>query len=175
MGNMAQKMDVRFRLAAVDDLEDICSLVDDAIRAMEQRGIYQWDDLYPVRDNFVEDIEKQQLYVGMLGKRIAVIYALNHDFDAEYENGNWKYKRESFLVLHRLCVSPEFWDKGVGKKTLLYIEEQLKDMGIFAVRLDVFGENSYAIRLYNKLGYERVGFADWRKGRFYLLEKKLEG
>lgn len=28
-------------------------------------------------------------------------------------------------------------------------------------------------KLYNKLGYARVGEVDWRKGKFYLLEKLI--
>ena len=39
---------------------------------------------------------------------------------------------------------------------------------------DVFTENPYAQKLYRKSGYQVRGYADWRKGRFDLMEKKLE-
>ena len=49
----------------------------------------------------------------------------------------------------------------------------LKDMGYNAVRLDTFTENPFAQRLYRHNGYESRGYADWRKGRFDLMEKAL--
>ena len=42
-----------------------------------------------------------------------------------------------------------------------------------SVESDVFTENPYAIKLYEKAGYVKRGYADWRKGRFALMEKKL--
>lgn len=62
---------------------------------------------------------------------------------------------------------------GVGKQVLEHIEHQLLTLGYGSVRLDVFTENPYAIKLYEKAGYVKRGYADWRKGRFALMEKKL--
>ena len=39
--------------------------------------------------------------------------------------------------------------------------------------LSFFRENPYAQRLYHHNGYEIRGYADWRKGRFDLMEKEL--
>jgi ribosomal protein S18 acetylase RimI-like enzyme len=46
-------------------------------------------------------------------------------------------------------------------------------MGIDTIRLDVFTLNPYALKMYEKSGYIKVGFAHWRKGEFYLMEKKV--
>lgn len=54
-----------------------------------------------------------------------------------------------------------------------YIEKEVSSMGFQAIRLDAFTENPFALKLYDNLGYSRVGYADWRKGRFYLMEKYL--
>lgn len=54
-----------------------------------------------------------------------------------------------------------------------FIERKLKKLNIKAIRLDVFSQNPYAINLYTHMGYSKVGYADWRKGRFYLMEKYL--
>lgn len=42
-----------------------------------------------------------------------------------------------------------------------------------SVRLDVFSKNPYAIRLYENNSYEKRGNVCWRKGEFYLMEKKI--
>lgn len=70
-------------------------------------------------------------------------------------------------------MNPIFQNKGIAKSTLFYIEKQLKEIGIHVIRLDVFSDNPFALRLYNSLGYSKVGHADWRKGKFFLMEKRF--
>jgi ribosomal protein S18 acetylase RimI-like enzyme len=56
---------------------------------------------------------------------------------------------------------------------MLHIENKVKNMGIEAIRLDAFTLNPYAVKMYIKLGFEKVGIANFRKGKFYLMEKKV--
>ncbi|MCH5287059.1 MAG: GNAT family N-acetyltransferase [Christensenellaceae bacterium] len=165
-------MMIKYRKATPNDVDEIYNMVRNAIDAMEREGIFQWDDLYPAKQDFQEDVDEGQLYVGLVDDQIAVVYALNQRYDAEYQNGKWEYD-ETFYVIHRLCVNPAFQNKGIAKSTLLFIEKQLTDMGIHVIRLDVFSNNPFALRLYRSLGYSEVGFADWRKGRFILMEKSF--
>ena len=166
-------MDIYYRIASFGDLQEICNLVKAAIDTMEKNNIFQWDDLYPTVKDFEDDINKNQLYVGILDKHIAVVYVLNQKCDKEYKNGNWKYADKPFCVIHRLCVNPIFQNKGIANYTMKHIENQVLSLGIKAVRLDVFSKNPFAIKLYNNLGYVRVGNVNWRKGKFYLMEKYL--
>ena len=164
-------MTIKYRKAEPNDIEEICSIVHDAVDVMERDHIFQWDDLYPAKRDFQEDIKKSQLFVGLVNGQIAVIYTLNQECDKEYENGKWKYKDEPFYIIHRLCVNPTFQNTGIAKATLLHIEKQLKEIDIHVIRLDVFSNNPFALRLYNSLGYLKAGHADWRKGKFFLMEK----
>lgn len=162
---------LEYRKATPTDVEEIYRMVHAAIDAMEKEHIFQWDDLYPTKEDFQEDADEGQLYVGLLEDQIAVVYTLNQKFDQAYENGKWKSKDEPFYIVHRLCVNPAFQHKGIATSTLLHIEKQLRNMGVHAIRLDVFSNNPFALRLYHALGYSEVGYADWRKGRFILMEK----
>ncbi|MCR5613898.1 MAG: N-acetyltransferase, partial [Treponema sp.] len=96
-----------YRKATVADLTEICALVVAAIAEMERNGIPQWDEIYPTREDFLNDIKTGCLFAGEVSdngeKRIAVIYALNKECDEEYKNGDWKYDGD-FRVVHRLCV-----------------------------------------------------------------------
>lgn len=164
---------IKYRIARFEDLIEICSLVQNAICTMIGQNILQWDEIYPNEEVLREDIRKKQLYVGIVDKQIAVIYVLNQEFEDEYKNGKWKYEDKSSCVVHRLCVNSVFQNKGVGKTTMQHIEKEVLSMGIQAIRLDAFTENPFALKLYDSLGYSIVGHANWRKGKFYLMEKYL--
>ena len=60
---MIKKMNIVYRLGTKHDLDAICLLIQRAINEMESHGIYQWDEIYPAREDFEEDIEKQTLYL----------------------------------------------------------------------------------------------------------------
>ena len=164
---------MEFRQGTMSDLKNICSLIAVAIEAMEKQGIHQWDEIYPTREDFANDITNGTLYTVTEGNRLIAIYTISTECDPEYSRVEWKCNDETTCIIHRLCVSPEAQNRGIGKIVLNHIENQLQNIGFQSVRLDVFSENPYAISMYEKSGYIRRGYADWRKGRFWLMEKKL--
>ena len=166
-------MTLQYRKATLDDIEEIYSLVTHAIDKMIKHDILQWDEIYPTKEDFRNDISHNHLYIGLADGQIAVVYALNQECDKEYENGCWKYPDKPYYVVHRLCVHPDFQHRGIAKQTLLHIEAELLKKNIHAIRLDAFSNNPFSLKLYDSLHYSRVGYADWRKGRFYLMEKYL--
>ena len=157
----------------MDDLKYICSLISAAIETMEEQGIHQWDEVYPTREDFANDISNGTLYTVTEGGRLIAIYTISTEYDPEYLKADWECNGETACIIHRLCVSPEVQNRGIGKNVLSHIENQLQNTGFKFVRLDVFSENPYAISMYENSGYVRCGYADWRKGRFWLMEKKL--
>lgn len=166
-------MDIQYRQAKNADLDGIAALAGRAAARMIGQGIDQWDELYPVREDFEQDIESGHLTVGILGDEIAVIYTINREFEPEYESAKWKNPDRSFCILHRLCVNPLFQNQGIARQTMGHIEQEAVAKGIQAIRLDVFSQNPHALRLYRNCGFEEVGTAQWRKGLFYLMEKYL--
>lgn len=168
-----RKGDMNFRLAEKKDIECICSIIASAIEEMENNQIYQWDEIYPAKTDFLEDIEKENLFVGMIDNDFSVLFTLNKECDEQYKNGIWKYPDSEYCVIHRLCVNPKYQNRGVAGKTLNYIEDKLRNSGIETIRLDVFCRNPFALSLYRNNGYIEVGTAWWRKGKFLLMEKHL--
>ena len=164
---------MEFRLGTTQDLGLVCLLIKDAIAEMEKNGIYQWDEVYPARSDFEEDIKNNNLYVVFDEDMLIAFYVISGEYDEQYNNAEWKCEADSAYILHRFCVSPKVQNRGIGKKILWHIEHQIKDMGYKSVRLDTFTENPFAQKLYRHNGYESRGYADWRKGRFDLMEKKL--
>lgn len=164
---------MEYRAAEVPDIEAILRITASAVEEMERHHIFQWDRLYPAKEDFLADIENGTLFVGMLNGEVAVTFTINRDCDEQYSLGAWKYPDSEYRILHRLCVDPVYQNRGIAGKTLDYIEEELRSSGVETIRLDVFCGNPYALSLYRGCGYEEVGTAEWRKGRFFLMEKRL--
>lgn len=164
---------LEFRRACRTDIDGICALVASAIIHMQEQKIFQWDEKYPTRVDFLNDLQENTLSVGTIEGKIAVTFTVNQACDPEYEDGEWQYPNEEYRIVHRLCVNPEFQGRGVAGCTLRHIEEELRRQKIGAVRLDAFTQNPTAVALYTRNGYEKRGFADWRMGKFYLMEKRL--
>ena len=167
-------MTIAYRPARPEDLDEIMALIRAAIENMERRGIHQWCEYYPTRDDFAQDIAGGALRAGVVDGRIALIYALNHDCDAEYFACSWAQPERPWLVLHRLCVHPDFQGGGLAGQALRRIFREARDSGARSLRLDVFSQNPAALHLYTKAGFAPTGHADWRMGRFIIMEKLLE-
>ncbi|MGE4354248.1 MAG: GNAT family N-acetyltransferase [Oscillospiraceae bacterium] len=161
------------RKATLADLPEVLSLFKKAIHSMNDNGIYQWDDIYPDEKILKSDIASESLYLYTMDKQPASVFVLNQKCNSEYSDGNWKYPLSSYAVVHRLCVNPAFQHMGIGTRTMLQVEILAKSMGIESIRLDAFSLNPAALRLYEKLGYAKTGVVTFRKGLFYLFEKKL--
>ena len=91
----------------------------------------------------------------------------------QYLNGAWENPNIEYRIIHRLCVAPQYQNKGIAKQALIYIEKELLKSGIKSIRLDVFCNNHFALSLYRSFGYKEVGITEWRKGKFILMEKHL--
>lgn len=162
-----------FRIADSKDFNEIVRIFRAAIENMCSQGILQWDELYPNESILREDILIQQMYVLTVDERIISAVVINDKQDEKYKSAQWQYENERIAVLHRLCVNPAFQNKGYGRKTVLLAEQVMKNMGYTAVRFDAFSGNPFALKLYEGLGYIKAGEVSFRKGRFFLYEKKL--
>jgi ribosomal protein S18 acetylase RimI-like enzyme len=172
-GDELMSRELLLRKANLEDLNNVINIYKNAIEVMEDNGIHQWDNIYPNEEILNEDILSNHMFLCELENQIASVFVLNQDCDEEYTNGTWQYKEASFFVIHRLCVNPVFQGKGIGTRTMLLIEKFLRNKNIETIRLDAYSLNPIALKMYEQLGYKRVGEANWRKGLFYLYEKKI--
>ncbi|MDF2801011.1 MAG: sortase-like acyltransferase [Anaerocolumna sp.] len=161
------------RKACIEDLSVIIELFNSAIKNMNANHIPQWDEVYPNKAVLEEDILNQEMVVGVIGEQVVSAAVLNQDYDEEYNDAKWTYYDASYIIIHRFCVEPNYQNQGIGTRTLRSIEEYVHNKGIESIRLDAFSLNPKALHMYEKAGYVKTGVANWRKGLFYLYEKKL--
>jgi len=164
---------MEFRKATPSDYTNIIQIYKSAILHLDEIGIHQWDEAYPSIDLLKEDIQAQQMYIGLIDNTIACAFTLNPNYEEEYTLGNWQYPSLPFLVLHRFCVDPIFQNKGIGAQAMKFMEDTLKAENFQSFRLDAFSKNPFSLRLYEKFGFAKVGEVHFSKGLFYLFEKKL--
>ncbi len=164
---------MRLRAAQLSDIPQITALFKEAISDMCLRGIHQWDEIYPSCELLRSDVEKRQMYVLVCEGVIVSAVVINDEQDEEYKSAQWKYTKANAAVIHRLCVHPSHQGRGYGRASVTEAERLMKSMGYTAVRLDAFSQNPFALKLYERLGYERAGEVRFRKGIFFLYEKLL--
>ncbi|MCL1963435.1 MAG: GNAT family N-acetyltransferase [Firmicutes bacterium] len=161
------------RKAAISDLPAILQMFQKAIQHLNALGIDQWDEVYPSPEIHEKDIQNGSLYLCRNGDVLAATFVVNQECDPAYKQGAWQYETAAFRAVHRLCVNPAFQNMGVGAQAMLAAETLLQRQGIESIRLDAFSQNPAALKLYEKLGYAKTGEVHFRKGLFFLFEKKL--
>lgn len=166
-------MGYSFYLAEPNDLSTVAKLYRSAIQHMEQQGIPQWDELYPDEAILKEDIAAKELYLLKEGTNLLGCSVINAEQDPRYKGLPFRLQSQHIGVIHRLCVNPVYQNCGVGKNLLETTEQKIAAMGYDVIRLDAFIQNPFALKLYEKAGYQKVETITLRKGIFQVFEKAL--
>ena len=156
-----------------EDLTPILEITKNCAVKMDAMGIYQWNENYPNRNAFIDDIKNNELLVFTKGAQLVGCIALCTKMDHVYKNVKWLTKDVKSLYIHRLAVDPQFQKKGIGKKLMDYAEDFAKKNNFISVRLDTFSKNKNNMRFYERRGYKRleeVFFPEQSKFPFYCYE-----
>ncbi|MHB8129912.1 MAG: GNAT family N-acetyltransferase [Mobilitalea sp.] len=167
-------MEYIFRKAKKQDAKEVVSLYKAAVAHMIEINILQWDEIYPNEEVLSGDIDKGELYLLTKEKIITACVVINEEQEEAYLLAPWRYNTGRSAVIHRLCVHPSAQGTGIGKQMMKDSEELIQSNGYESIRLDTFSNNRFARHLYESLGYTYVGEVTFRKGLFYLMEKKIE-
>jgi ribosomal protein S18 acetylase RimI-like enzyme len=165
--------DMEIRSANIEDLDSLMGITKRCIKNLDMQGIYQWDEIYPAKKDFENDIAAQSLYVvhSDPGKNISGCISINEVEYPGYEKANWTGLK--FFVIHKIMVDPVFENKGIGKAAMQFAEELARSERKDSIRLDCFQKNLRANSFYQRLGYMVKGETTFRKGMFNLYEKMI--
>ena len=164
---------MKIRSAQIGDLDPLMEITRRCIEKLDKNGIYQWDEIYPARKDFHEDIIEQSLYVITMPSVdcFSGCICVNQTEYPGYENGDWE--RSKFIVIHKMIIDPEYENQGLGKAAMNYAEDVARSREIDSIRLDCFQKNLRANGFYQGLGYMIKGETLFRKGMFNLYEKVI--
>ena len=143
------------------------------VKGMIRDGIDQWDESYPNSEIIASDLEAETYYVLEIKGEIKGGINIDQNQDKTYLGINWEDTSDSFLVVHRLGVKEDFWNKKIGKDLMLFTEKLVKEKGLKSIRLDTYSGNPKAMGFYRRLGYSKLGAIDLKpnKNKYYCFEK----
>ena len=164
------------RKAEISDLENIMLMYKSCVAGMVENGIDQWDETYPNDEIIIEDLNVGTYYVAEMNETIIGGINIDKNQDDTYLSLDWKDKSDSFLVVHRLGVKEEFWNKKIGKDLMLFTEKLVIERGLKSIRLDTYSGNPKAMEFYRRLGYAELGSIDLKadKEKYYCFEKIIK-
>lgn len=162
------------RKATLKDLSDIMTMVKKTIEEMHSYGNWQWDDAYPQDVDFMNDIDKGDLYVAERNGVVAGFVCINLIEPAEYVDVPWSKDGLAF-VIHRMVVGEKFRRQKVGSELVNYAEELACQQQISYLKTDTYSLNVNAQNVFEKCGYKLIGTMGFRglEKPFYCYEKVL--
>lgn len=177
-----KSMNVSIELAKVNDIDELEQLYNDLNDYLEKGINYPgWKKgVYPVRQNAVDGIENENLYVAKHNGKIVGALILSHKPEPAYYKAKWGLEVDysEVFIIYTFVVHPKFLKCGVGKALIDFSVEESTRSQAKSIRLDVYENNMPAIRLYERCGFKYIDTVDLGLGNyglhwFRLYEKLL--
>ena len=145
------------RQAIITDLDIVKKIAEACAIDMANYSIFQWNEKYPSRDVFKNDIETGALYVIEINKKIVGCIMLSDVKDDSYKDVKWLTKDFKNLYVHRLAVDPDYQKKGHGRRLMDFAESFAVENNFTSIRLDTFSLNHRNNKFYKSRGYTQLG------------------
>lgn len=119
-----------------------------------------WEkDVYPAPEFLMKSIRNGELYIGFTGETMVTCMVLNGQCNDGYKQIKWSVEADDsdILVIHALGVAPAFGGRGIAKDMVQKTFDVAKERHIKAIRLDVLGGNTPAVKAYTKMGFQCMG------------------
>lgn len=145
------------RLAKILEIPDILNITQACAKSMIDQGIYQWNEYYPSKQAFENDVARKELYVLEENDEIIGTIVVSTLMDGEYYPINWLTPNRNNVYIHRLAVHPKKQRKGYAQDLMNFAEDYARKGGFISVRLDTFSKNSRNNKFYQARGYQQLG------------------
>ncbi|WP_179333890.1 GNAT family N-acetyltransferase [Winogradskyella costae] len=145
------------RLAEEKDIQSILNVTKSCAKHMISKGIFQWNESYPNRSAFQNDIDRNELYVLELDNVVKGCIVFSTLMDLEYIPIDWLTTNENNIYIHRLAVHPKLQGQGYAQKLMHFAEQFAIDNHFSSIRLDTFSQNKRNQKFYELRGYKRLG------------------
>ncbi|WP_158234626.1 GNAT family N-acetyltransferase [Lentibacillus sediminis] len=135
---------------------------------LKHQGLAHWKTPYPIKSIKKNCEEKNVFLVKDLDTNLYV-----HTFQLEFKCSMKNNNEEHEAVLNKFATIPQAAGKGIGKKSLIYIEDYCRNNGASIINLDVYDQSKHAIQFYKKRGFVVTSSKPTRNFTVYIMEKQL--
>lgn len=162
------------RKAVIEDTKEIMQIIKETIAEMRTYNNTQWDENYPQEKDFMNDIQKGDLYVAEREGKLVGFICINKVEPVEYNGLNWSLN-EDCMVVHRMAVNPNYRRSGIGTELMKFADELALANSIRYLKTDTYSINIKMNSLFKKCGYDLVGEMSFlgKEKPFYCYEKIL--
>ena len=170
-------MNIVIEKGTLSDIDQLAQLYDDLNDFLEGGMNYPgWiKGIYPTRDNAVDGVANDSLYVAKISGKVIGSKILSHEPEPAYSKAKWKTEDDysSIFVVHTFAVHPAYQQSGIGMELMKFAARHCIEEHAKSIRLDVYENNIPAIRLYEKCGFEYIDTVDLGLGKYGLNYFKL--
>ncbi|CAB1262183.1 GNAT family N-acetyltransferase [Clostridium sp. MT-14] len=163
------------RKANVRDIEDIMKIIKRTVEEMHTYNNTQWDENYPRKEDFINDIQKESLFVLERERHLAGFVCINKVEPAEYGDLNWTLNEEAAIV-HRMAVNSNYRRIGIGTELLKLAERLALKSNVRYLKTDTYSVNTKMNSLFKKCDYKFIGEINFlgKEKPFNCYEKILD-
>ena len=161
------------RKAKKEEIPQLLAITRDCAQYMISQNIYQWNDSYPSKKAFENDVLRDELFVLIIENNLIGCIVLTSKIDKEYLPVKWLTPNKNNFYVHRLAIHPEYQGKGFAQKLMDFAENLSVKNNYSSIRLDTFSKNTKNQKFYELRGYkklESIYFPNQSNDPFYCYE-----
>ena len=165
-----QPEEFRIGMASSADREEVLALY----ALQKGREFCPWTETYPAPENFEDDVARDALVVMRISSgEIVGAVSIENDPDVDVLPC-WSSALQPAGEISRLAVHPQYQNRGLARKLMAFIMEELHRRGYRSIHLLVNSRNVKALRSYAAFRFDTVGECDMYSQHFLCYEKALE-
>src|SRR5690606_41720546 len=104
------------RKATYKDIDSILEITRACAVFLNKNGVIQWNESYPSKDVFKNDVLGEELYVLEHQTEIVGRIVISTYMDDEYTPINWLTPNRNNIYIHRLAAHPHRQRKGTPRE-----------------------------------------------------------
>ena len=141
------------------DEAGVMAVVGQARALLDRRGIDQWNEHYPLWEDFLADIARGECHVLTYDGAVAAVFTLSARPEACYDaitDGKWS-GGEPYAVIHRSAVADAFRGTGAADELIRQAKALTLAMGRRWLRVDTHKKNKAMQNLLRRSGFQYRG------------------
>ena len=161
--------DCRIEMGSAADRDPVMALYN----MQKGREFCPWTEAYPAPENFEDDVAHDALFVMRIpsGEIIGAV-SIERDPDVDVLPC-WNPALQPAGEISRLAVHPLYQNRGLARRLVGFIMDELRRRGYRSIHLLVNSRNVKALRSYASFRFDRVGECDMYGQHFLCYEKTL--